>query len=121
MPNPVVHFEIKVKNVEAGQEFYRKLFDWEINADNPMNYGLVDTQAGGINGGVTTDSSAPQVMLYVAVKDLQASLDRAESLGGKTVVPPTEIPGVVTFATMSDLEGNIIGLVLEDGDGEGRT
>ena len=86
-----------------------------------MSYGLVDTKAGGINGGVTTDPAAPRVVLYVAVKDLQASLDRAESLGGKTVAPPRKIPGVVTFALMSDLEGNIIGLVLDDGEGEGQT
>ena len=84
-----------------------------------MNYGVVDTQAGGINGGVTSGlQTAPQVIMYVAVEDLQASLDRAESLGGKTVVPPTEIPGVVTFAMMSDPEGNVIGLVLGDDGGE---
>ena len=120
MPNPIVHFEIQVKNTESAQEFYRKLFDWDIQADNPMNYGVVDTQAGGINGGVTTDPASPRVVIYVEVKDLQASLDRAESLGGKTVVPPTEIPGVVTFAMMSDLEGNVIGLVLDDGDVGGQ-
>ncbi len=120
MPNPVVHFEIQARDEGAAQEFYRKLFDWEINADNPMNYGIVDTKAGGINGGVTTAPTAPGVIFYVAVEDLQASLDRAESLGGKTVVPPTEIPGVVTFAVMSDPEGNAIGLVLDDGeDGQG--
>ena len=120
MPNPVVHFEIQVKDAAVGQEFYRKLFDWDISADNPMNYGIVDTKAGGINGGVTDAPTAPQVIFYVEVKDLQASLDRAESLGGKAVVPPTEIPGVVTFAVMSDPEGNVIGLVLADGDGEGQ-
>ena len=119
MPNPVIHFEIQVKNAETGQEFYRKLFDWDISADNPMNYGVVDTQAGGINGGVTADPAAPRVVIYVGVEDLQASLARAESLGGKTVTPPTEIPGVVTFAIMSDPEGNIIGLVLDDGEGGG--
>ncbi len=120
MPNPVIHFEIQVKNAETGQEFYRKLFDWDINADNPMNYGVVDTQAGGINGGVTTDPAAPRVIFYVAVDDLQGYLDRAESLGGKTVVPTTEIPEVVTFAVMSDPEGNMIGLVLDDEDGGGQ-
>ena len=120
MPNPVIHFEIQVKDPETAQEFYRKLFDWDIDADNPMNYGVVDTKAGGINGGVTADPEAPRVLIYVGVKDLRASLDRAESLGGKTVVPPTEIPGVVTFAMVSDLEGNQIGLVLDDGDGGGQ-
>ena len=119
MPNPVVHFEIQVNDVAAGQEFYRKLFDWDINADNPMNYGVVDTQAGGINGGVTDATAGPQVMIYVEVKDLQASLDKAESLDGKTVVAPTEIPGVVHFAIMSDPEGNVVGLVQADEEGEG--
>ena len=114
MPNPVVHFEILVNNVEGGQEFYRKLFDWEISADNPMSYGLVDTKAGGINGGVTEAQAGPQVIFYVEVQDLQASLDKAESLGGKTVEPPREIPGVVHFAVMSDPEGNVIGLVQAD-------
>ena len=121
MPNPVIHFEIQVKDAGAAQEFYSKLFDWKIDADNPMNYGVVDTQAGGINGGVTTDPAAPQVIMYVAVEDLQASLDRAKSLGGKTVVPPTEIPGVVTFAMMADPEGNVIGLVLDDDGEEGQS
>ena len=93
MPNPVIHFEIQVKDAGAAQEFYRKLFDWNIDADNPMNYGVVDTQAGGINGGVTAAPTAPQVVFYVGVDDLQASLDRAESLGGKTVVPPRRYPG----------------------------
>jgi predicted enzyme related to lactoylglutathione lyase len=33
------------------------------------------------------------------------------SLGGKTIVPPTEIPNVVTFALFSDPDGNMVGLV----------
>ncbi len=121
MPNPVVHFEIQVKDTESAQEFYGKLFDWDIQTDNPMQYGVVDTQAGGINGGLTGDPAAPQVVIYVEVKDLQASLDKAESLGGKTLEPPREIPGVVTFAIMSDPEGNVIGLVLSDSVSEDQS
>jgi predicted enzyme related to lactoylglutathione lyase len=45
------------------------------------------------------------------VWDLQAYLDRIEQLGGKTVVPVTEIPGLVTFAQFADPEGNVVGLV----------
>ena len=32
-------------------------------------------------------------------------------LGGKTVVPETEIPNMVTFALFADPEGNVVGLV----------
>ena len=48
--------------------------------------------------------------VYVQVDDVQAYLDKAESLGGKTVVPPAEVPGMGQFAWMSDLDGNTIGL-----------
>jgi predicted enzyme related to lactoylglutathione lyase len=38
-------------------------------------------------------------------------LRKAERLGGKTVMPPTEIPNMVTFAMFADPDGNVIGLV----------
>src|SRR5574341_770127 len=31
--------------------------------------------------------------------------------GGKTIVPVTEIPGMVTFAQFADPEGNVVGIV----------
>ena len=50
------------------------------------------------------------VTVYVAVEDLAASLEKAESLGGKTIIPPTEVPGMGQFAWFSDPDGNTIGL-----------
>jgi predicted enzyme related to lactoylglutathione lyase len=50
------------------------------------------------------------VTIYVQVPDLQAALDQAVALGGKVLMPPTEIPGVVTLAMFADPEGNVIGL-----------
>lgn len=119
MPNPVIHFEVHVKDGKKAQEFYKGLFDWHVDADNPINYGIVDTHAGGINGGVTESPTAPMVTIYVAVDDLQAYLDKAENMGGKTIAPPTEIPGVVTFALLADPDGNVIGLVKEDEEQSG--
>jgi predicted enzyme related to lactoylglutathione lyase len=40
---------------------------------------------------------------------VQAYLDKANSLGGKALVPPIDIP-TGTFAWFADLEGNTIGL-----------
>ena len=84
-----------------------------MNADNPMNYGLVDTQTDeGINGGIAGEQeAATRVTIYVQVDDLQAFLDKAESLGGKTIMPPTVIPDTVTLAMFTDPEGNIMGMV----------
>ena len=67
---------------------------------------------GGINGGIGGCNGEPnRVTFYAQVDDLQAYLSKAESLGGTTVLPPTEIPDVVTIAMFSDPEGNVIGLV----------
>ena len=51
---------------------------------------------------------------YVQVDDINAYLKKAESLGGKTVMPRTEIPNAVTMALFSDVDGNTIGLVEPD-------
>ncbi len=111
MGSPVVHFEIYGKDAGKLQKFYSDLFDWEIHADNPMNYGFVHTGAGedrGINGGITEGER--RVNIVIEVDDLQKYLDKAESMGGMTVTPITEIPGVVTFAEFADPEGNVIGM-----------
>jgi len=47
----------------------------------------------------------------VEVDDLQAHLDKAEQMGGRTIMPLTKIPGMVTFALFADSEGQVIGLV----------
>lgn len=115
MPNHVVHFEIAGKDPSALQSFYRELFGWNINSENPVNYGLVNTEAGrGINGGIEGEARDPAVTVYVGVDDLSDYLGRIEQAGGATVTPITEIPGMVTYATFKDPAGNIMGLVKND-------
>jgi uncharacterized protein len=107
----VVHFEITAQDPRALHSFYSSLFGWKINADNPMNYGMVQAGGKGISGGIGPAQGAPHVTFYVAVPDLDAALRKVGELGGDTVVPPTEIPDMVTFAIFTDPEGHRIGLV----------
>jgi predicted enzyme related to lactoylglutathione lyase len=112
MGKPVVHWEIHAQDAAKAQQFYSELFDWQINSNNPWNYGLVTTgDEGGINGGIGPAQGPKGVQFYVQVPDLQAYLDHAERLGGKVLMPPTELPGVVTMAMFADLEGNPVGLI----------
>jgi predicted enzyme related to lactoylglutathione lyase len=112
MGRPVVHFEINGKDAKKLHDFYGSLFDWHIDANNPVNYGVVDTHSeGGIGGGIGSGDGPNQVTFYIQVEDPQAYLTKIEAKGGKTVVPVTEIPGMVTFAQFADPEGNIVGLV----------
>lgn len=112
MPSAVTHFEIQGKDGKKSQEFYAALFGWDIDAANPMNYGLVAAQGGsGIGGGVCASMDGkPLVTVYVEVPDLAAALKKAESLGGKTVMPPMDVPGGPTIAQFADPDGNVIGL-----------
>lgn len=47
------------------------------------------------------------------VDDLKAYLGKVESMGGKTVMPPMDIPGGPTLALFADPEGNVVGMVKE--------
>jgi predicted enzyme related to lactoylglutathione lyase len=108
MAHPVVHFEIGCKDSPKTQEFYSKLFDWKIQQAGPA--AMIDTGAGA-TGHITELGHEPfrYTIFYVEVEDVQAYLNKAQSLGGKMLVPPIEIP-TGTFAWMADLEGNTIGL-----------
>jgi uncharacterized protein len=112
MGNPVVHFEVGGKDATALQSFYGSLFDWKIDANNPMNYGMVDTSSGGIGGGVgPTPDGQKHVTFYVQVADLQAALAKAEQLGGKTIMAPMDVPDGPSIAQFADPEGNVVGLI----------
>jgi predicted enzyme related to lactoylglutathione lyase len=113
MGNPVVHFEIGVKDNEAANKFYADLFGWKINSDNPMSYGIVDTDSGGqgIGGGIAKPpEGGPYTTVYVNCDDLQAKLDQAEKLGAKTIMPPMQVPDGPEIAMFADPDGNVIGL-----------
>ena len=114
MGAPVVHFEVQAQEPEKLQQFYAELFDWQVDADNPMGYGMVDTGAEeGIRGGIgPAGGGQGGVTWYAQVDDLDAYLRRAVELGGEVVLVPTEVPGgQVTLAMFADPEGNVVGLV----------
>ncbi len=113
MSRPIVHFEINVKDRAKSAEFYSQLFGWKTSSAPGFDYSLVEpahenTIGGGI--GPYQPGQGPSITFYVGVDDLQASLNKAEKLGGKTVMPPTPIPGIGSCAMFADLDGNVVGL-----------
>jgi predicted enzyme related to lactoylglutathione lyase len=107
----VVHFEIGCRNSEQTARFYTTLFDWKASPYGPAQ--MIDTQSeAGIRGHITTLGHEPHnyVLLYAQVDDLQSYLDKAEKLGAKTLITPTEVPGMGHFAWLKDPEGTIFGL-----------
>jgi uncharacterized protein len=121
---PVVHFEIIGKSPEALRNYYGDLFGWRFDTTSPVaegvseagNYGFVDLDAtsdgtgipGGVGGGAGYESHA---IFYVGVPDVEAALQKAESLGGKRAMGPDQALGTgLVVGHFKDPEGNLIGL-----------
>jgi predicted enzyme related to lactoylglutathione lyase len=119
MGRPVVHFEVVGSDGEKLQSYYAELFDWNVNADNEMKYGLVDRQENlssdgtGIGGGIGQGPEGYEghVTFYVEVPSVEDSLAKAESLGGTRVMGPETIMGRLVLGQFTDPEGNVIGLI----------
>src|SRR6267154_1502476 len=92
MGRPVVHFEIGCRNLKNAQEFYSQMFDWKPQSMGPA--AMIAAETGGIGGHMTSLGHEPHhyTIFYVDVDDVAAYLKKAESLGGKTLVPPVKIP-----------------------------
>jgi len=117
MGNAITWFEIVGPEPEETADFYSELFGWHTETAEG-DYILIDTHSGqGMNGGIVAPppKGTPGSIVYVQGSDLQAMLDRAESLGATTRMPVTEM-AMVTFALFTDPWGNRIGLMQGDGD-----
>jgi hypothetical protein len=113
----VVHFEIIGSDPAKLRSYYGQLFGWEFQVGDatseavsePGNYGFVD--GAGINGGVGGGAGHKnRVLFYVGVPNVEAALQKAESLGGKRQMGPEGTPGTLVVGQFTDPEGNLIGV-----------
>jgi uncharacterized protein len=112
MPHPVIWFEVLGKDAAALSKFYGDLFDWTMDS-TPQGYFMATPEGERASGGIGGDPSGGDghVTFYAEADDLQGMLDKAESLGGKTVMPPTEPMEGTSIALFADPEGHVVGLV----------
>lgn len=108
---PVVHWEIVAVDVERQVQFYRRLFHWEIGdgAIRQVPPGLGGPEPG--PSGHVRQGERPGVHLYVQVRDIGASLQLAEQLGGRVTLAPFDVPDGPTVAAIDDPEGSTVVLV----------
>jgi hypothetical protein len=123
MGQPVVHFEIIGKDPAKLREYFGELFGWEFDVPSPVSeavsdpaqYGFVDRMAlsdgtgipGGVGGGPGYEGHA---VFYIAVPDVEAALQKAESLGGKRRMGPERAPSGLVVGHFTDPEGNLVGV-----------
>ena len=107
------------KDSDKLRAYYGELFGWEFDANNPMQYGVVQREENmnaegvGIGGGVGQgpDGYAGHVTFYVEVPDIEAALAKAESLGGTRMMVPDKVMDTIEIGLFNDPEGHTIGVV----------
>ena len=114
MPNPVVHFEIGCRDREKTVDFYKQLFDWQMSPGEIATE-IVTTADDPVTGHIVSLGHEPHnyTNFYVEVANASEALQKAESLGGKILIPPIPIPdgSGSLFAWFADPEGTTIGLI----------
>src|SRR5882724_11000419 len=110
MVDAILHLGGTGQDGEKLQKFCSDLFGWQLNADNAMNYapGTL-TDAVGVGVAPAQDGTGA-ALFYIGVENVADSLAKAESLGGKTVMAPMDVPGGPTIGVLADPEGHVVGL-----------
>jgi predicted enzyme related to lactoylglutathione lyase len=111
--HPIVHVELSANDREAAGKFYQDLFGWQVQHIPEMHYSTFVTgegPAGGFSQVADGMATAGQTTVYVGTDDIDASLAKAEQLGGKILMPKMEIPNTGWMGLFQDPTGNIVGL-----------
>ncbi|MGZ5427427.1 MAG: VOC family protein, partial [Thermoanaerobaculia bacterium] len=102
--------QLNTSDTVKAEAFYTALFGWaaKTGSDGGMTY--TEWLFGGapIGGMMALPEGAeapPHWLAYFAAADCDATAARAASLGAKTYVPPTDIPGTGRFAVFADPQG----------------
>ena len=111
-----VFHELMTTNVEKAKEFYQKVTGLTATSgpypalmDGPqLLAGLVGPRAEG--SGWPSGGPDAHWIAYIGVEDVNAAATKAEELGGKILLPPTEVPGFGRAAVLRDPQGAAFGI-----------
>jgi predicted enzyme related to lactoylglutathione lyase len=112
-PASFVWYELMTTDSKAAEGFYRQVVGWtaEDASQDAMGYTLFQVGEAPVAGLMTLPKEAcdagarPLWVGYVGVDDVDAHVARASNAGGKVYMPPTDIPNIGRFATVSDPQG----------------
>ena len=113
----IAHFEIPADDVERLRKFYATVFGWKIEKwSGPSGYWTITTvpvnEKGelvrpGVNGGLMKKQNPQhEPTNYILVESVDEYAQKIQKLGGKILVPKSEVPGVCWWAQAADPEGN---------------
>lgn len=109
--------ELATTDVDGAKQYYTTLLGWttEPAPVEGMSYTLAKVGEERVAGIMSNQCSGgeirPQWGVYITVDDVDATARKAEELGGKVLLPPTDIPNVGRFATLMDPQGVMFSVI----------
>jgi predicted enzyme related to lactoylglutathione lyase len=104
--------ELQAADVAAGREFYPALFGWRAKESAEYTEWHLGEHA---IGGMIQLQGPPGVpahwLPYFAVADCDRTVERAQSAGASTFVPPMDIEKVGRFAVLADPQGAVFAVI----------
>lgn len=108
-PGAMCWNELSTSNLDAAGKFYRATFGWtaeQMDMGGGGTYTIFkagDERVGGMTALTPQMKGVPPHWLtYFAVTDCDGTVKEVNELGGKVLVPPTDIPEVGRFAVCLD-------------------
>ncbi len=122
--NPVVHFEMPLKDKKRASQFYSSVFGWEMKTMGEEYGGYVMAQTtetdengmvktpGNINGGFWESKQEGDIPhIVISVDNLKETMEAIKSSGGEILDGLMDIKGVGQFVMFKDSEGNHVGML----------
>jgi predicted enzyme related to lactoylglutathione lyase len=99
-----------VSDLDAAKTIHRALLDTEPHTDQPYYVGF---NVGGVEIGLAPQSQEGRTtpVAHIRVADLDTALADVEKAGATLVDQPRDVGGGTLIATVSDQDGNILGLI----------
>ena len=115
MQGTFVWCELDTSDVGGAIKFYKDVIGWGTQAFDE-NYSILLAGETGVGGVMRLPDEHKKIGLgphwlgYVYADDVDALTKKAESIGAKTHVPPTDIPTIGRFSLITDPQGAVISL-----------
>jgi predicted enzyme related to lactoylglutathione lyase len=107
--------ELSSPDPAAAAKFYTSLFDWKVQEQEMGPMGTYRVFMKGdkmVGGAMKPPHGVPAHWLpYVATTDTNAAATKIAELGGKILVPPTDVPKMVRFTVGMDPQGAAFGVL----------
>lgn len=108
MGNPIVHWELVVKDPDKAKAFYGSIFDWRFDESSFPGYTIIDVGEEGRGGGMMQrppEAHGYSLNTYFGVDDVQTTLATAAAGGATVLIGRTEIPGIGFWGMLLDPDG----------------